>query len=980
MRQTLLRRPIALCVFTLYLLLRSWPTYANKPDLKFQAIKEGLVNLQVSSIIQDQLGFIWIGTIGGLQKYDGVNFVNYPHSSDINSPNSNHIRSLYEDSHGRIWVGTTEGICRFDRSKDHFIRYEQIDPNSKTNSSPLKWVRAIKEDFSGKLWIASEDFGVLSLNETTGLFEPYPVGNQENQLNSHRVSDIVFDDAGNLWVGTFDKGLNVILTSGKVLKMSDLGMIKGSNRWAVVWTLEKDYDGKIWIGTKGNGLFLAEITDEQTLSTQQYLHDANDPNSLGNNEIFDIFLDSKKRLWVGNENGGLHIFNRKEGNFYYYTNDPRQANSLSHNSIWCINEDRQERIWIGTALQGINYYDKYHAKFAHYFNRPGDYNSLSSNIARSFSEDDSGNIWIATDGGGLNYFNRSEQSFKSYTHSRDPNSPSSDAMLSLCENEAGQLMIGTWGGGICVLKDRDKMIFEPLHLENYPDSLSSNHFCLIKDHEGNIWTANYGVGLSKYNVKDKSFKTYFIKDQDNGSPAVLIISVFEDSDNNIWLGTDSFGLIKFIRQEGDEGYFVQYKAQENDSSALPNNNVNQVIEDRNGNLWIATDGGLVKRNKTKDTFTTYTTRDGLGSNVIASIVEDHNGHLWLGTADGLTRFDPISLETATFNVNDGLQGKKFIRFSAKKLSTGELIFGGMNGFNIFHPDSIFYNPHIPPVYLTDFKIFNKKVEIDSENSPLKEHISVTNHLSLDYNQNVFSFEYTSLNYTRSDQNQFAFKLEGLEEDWNYVGTQKNAAYSNLAPGEYVFRVKSANNDGIWNEEGVKLHITVLPPWWLTWWAYTLAVIFTILIVYFIVKYRTSYLQAQRTYLKEKVKQGTEELEIKNKQISRQAQKLLTFNEALKDLNQELKDVNEHLEETVQKRTNELILKNKKLAEYAFINAHNLRVPVANIKGIIQLFEKDRTKEETHELLLLIQNQSNDLDAILMDINHKLEKDEMLMSR
>ncbi|MGL1887630.1 MAG: hypothetical protein OCD76_14030 [Reichenbachiella sp.] len=960
-------------VIILHIICVSHIAMAQKPVIKFQSIKSGLTSLGINAILQDKHGFLWIGTDSGLQKYDGIKFISYPASLDETGLNSDYIISLFEDQNGDLWVGTSDGVCRFDRNKDRFVSYRTQYFTPQEIQSHNNVIRSIIEDLTGTLWVASDQEGLFRLNRSTDQFEAIEMGAGIRQLNSHKITDLEIDDNGDLWIGTYDKGLNIRNSkTGIISKESDFGLNSSMKKIPAIWSIKKDYDGKMWIGTKYNGLLLAEMLEDGDLIFKRYTHNENQPMSLGNNHVFTIYLDSKKRLWVGNENGGLHLYNRQEDNFYRYDSNPADPFGLSNISIWCIYEDREERLWIGTALQGINYYDKYYSKFNHYYQRPGDENSLNSNVIRDFWEEPDGNIWIATDGGGLNYFNRKDGSFKNYKHRpNDPTSPTSNAMLAITEDDAGELWIGTWGGGICVLKDKEKMIFEPLVLNDYPDSLTSNHFSLIKDKEGDIWSANFGVGLSVYDWETKVFKTYFKEQGVEGRlEGDLIKSLCIDSKGDIWLGSASYGINKLVRSDTVE-YFKLYVSVLSDSITMSSNQANHIFEDSRKDVWVATNQGLSRYNHDTEDFQRFNIQDGLPSNMVLSIAEDNNNNLWVGTLNGLVRFNLDTYAMTSFGIDDGLQGKEFSRSSAKKLSTGEMIFGGMNGFNVFHPDSVLTNPYVPKVYLTDFKIFNESVAIDGLNSPLKQHISMANEIELNYKQNVFSFEFTALNYTRSDQNMFAFKLEGLEESWNYVGSQRNASYSNLAPGKYIFKVKASNNDGLWNEEGTSLIITVLPPWWLSWWSYILWVLFATGLVYVIVLKRTSYLDGQRLKFKKQVDERTQELKEKNIEISLQAEELHSFNDALKDLN-------ENLEQTVQVRTSDLLIKNKKLAEYAFINAHKLRVPVANIKGLIQLFEVDRSKEEMLELIEVLKGESHRLDTVLIDIKDMLEKDEFFI--
>ncbi|MDX1642611.1 MAG: triple tyrosine motif-containing protein, partial [Balneolaceae bacterium] len=345
----------------------------------------------------------------------------------------------------------------------------------------------------------------------------------------------------------------------------------------------------------------------------------------------------------------------------------------------------------------------------------------------------------------------------------------------------------------------------------------------------------------------------------------LVITIFQDSNRNIWVATLE-GLNLLRAENAEDGIFEQFLHVPEDSSTIAGNSIRQIFEDGNGNIWIATEGGLSRYIAETQTFENYYHSDGLPVDEIRSIIEDDNGILWIGTIKGLSRFNPDNNSFTNFDKSDGLQSNEFSRYSVHKTPDGELLFGGLSGFNLFHPDDIENNPHIPPVYLTDFKLFNRSVVPGDPNSPLENHISVTDTLTLSYDQDVITFDFIALNYTRPEYNQYAYMVEGFEEDWNYVGTQRNATYTNLDPGEYTFRVKASNNDGVWNEEGASLHLIITPPFWQTTWFYLLATLFIIGSVISVYRYRVRSIQERNRQLEQQVAERTEELREKNNDL------------------------------------------------------------------------------------------------------------------
>jgi ligand-binding sensor domain-containing protein/signal transduction histidine kinase len=857
---------------------------SQKPDLKFQRIYEGLLSNKISAIYQDSFGYMWIGTFSGLHRYNGIEFAVYTDSDDPRSINGNLIGTIYEDRNKNLWIGTESGINRYQRKKNNFEHF--ILPSDKLNhKSEQNYVEFIVEDKQGVLWATVEGGKLFYFDEQDQQFKAY------EHFTDKPVSSIEVGKANILWIGTLEDGLFKLNTKTARIEASfthdasDSSTILSNG----IHQIEKDAYGNIWVGNRGLGLDRMVQQGGKT-EFRHYKHQAGNPNSLYNNEIFSIYTDRSGKLWVGNENGGLHLYNRKDDSFFHYGSDANDPNSLSHNSIWTMYEDDQGRLWVGTGLAGLNVADSYASKFTHFQKSSLQEKGLNNNIIRDFIETDEGNIWIATDGGGLNYFNRQKKTFIPFKQNPDnPYSIGSNAVIDLSRDDNGNIWAGTWSGGASVLTDEKSGRFlsfqEKWDNYQYPmKNIFDIHF--DKQFKEYIWIAAFGEALYRYNKKSGKIAVFDSQPDDSQSITTrYILRIFEDSSNNLWIATNN-GLNLLRSDQKENGRFERFVYSAHDSTSIPGNSILQVYEDSRKNIWVATSEGLAKYKEETGGFTTYNASDGLPSDEIRSIVEDDSGYLWIGTLKGLSKFDPQKITSKNYDKSDGLQGNEFSRYATYKLSSGELLFGGLNGFNLFHPDSIKSNPNVPPVYLSNFKLFNKPVSVDTKNSPLKENIAVADTILLDHNQSVFTFEFVALNYTNSEQNTYAFKMGGFEEKWNYVGTRRNATYTNLNPGEYIFRVKAANNDGIWNTKGASVRVIIRPPFWQTTWFYLLSAMMIAGLIFGGYRYRVRKMRAHNKQLEQKVCSRTFELHDKNKDLK----------QALK----ELKDTKDQLVEKAHK--------------------------------------------------------------------------------
>ena len=647
---------------------------------------------------------------------------------------------------------------------------------------------------------------------------------------------------------------------------------------------------------------------------EHYFHDPKNPNSLSNNTIRAIYEDSYGNLWIGTDNG-LNKFNRKNNKFEHFTRDPNNPYSLSNNRVRVIFEDKKGNLWIGTYGGGLNLFDRKEkkfrtviygksskefrqnyivsiyedrtgllwigtygggviklnrdVKFLHYFSKPDNPNSLSSNLVFSIYEDKEGILWIGTYGGGLNKFDRRKGRFTHYLNNpEDPESLSNNNVRCIIEDREGNLWIGTFNGLNRFDRKREKFkVYR--HDPTNPHSLSHNYIrTLYEDHDGNLWIGTYG-GLNLLNRKNNRFIHYKSNPEDPESLSNdRVFSIYEDGEGNLWIGTLG-GLNKFDKKREK---FKVYKHDPENPESLSNNFVLSIYEDSSETLWIGTyGGGLNKFDKEKEVFKHYTTLDGLPNNTVYGILEDSQGNLWLSTNNGLSKFNPKKETFRNYNVEDGLQENEFNSGAYFKNKKGEMFFGGVNGFNAFYPSEVIDNPYIPEIAIVGLKLLNEPVlpgRKFKDHIILKKSISETKEIILPYSVQLLTIEFSALHFASPKKNQYAYKMEGLDKEWNYVGNQNFATYTNLSPGEYIFKVKASNNDGVWNEEGISLKIKVLPPFWMTWWFRSLLICIIIGLIILGYWIKTKAIRRRAQLLEKEIEKRTLQLKQINTEIKR----------------------------------------------------------------------------------------------------------------
>ncbi|MFQ5571380.1 MAG: two-component regulator propeller domain-containing protein, partial [Rhodothermales bacterium] len=921
--------------------------HAQERDVKFEhlSLDQGLSQGSVYAVYQDQKGFMWFGTEDGLNRYDGYRFKVYKHdAADSTTLGNNTIYTLYEDREGVLWIGTWEGgLNRYDREKERFVRYQHVPEDSTSISHNT--VNAIIEDREGALWIGTDGGGLNRFDRATGTFTRYQHNADDStSLSSNWVYTIHEDRAGALWIGTWEGSLDRLdRATGTFTHYRHDPRNPNSLSGDVVTAICEDGEGALWVGTWEGGLSRLDQTQAErlvegtTYTFSHYRHDANDPTSLSNDKINEIYVDQQGALWIGTDGGGLNRYDRETDSFTRFQHDPLNPYSLSYNLIVSLFEDRAGTLWIGTEGNGIDKIDRTAKPFVHYKNNPLDKNSLSTNSMLSFYEDQAGVLWIGTWGGGLNRLDRATGTFTHYRHDpRNPNSLSSDIVYSILEDQEGFLWIATEDQGLNRLNRETGAFTHYRHDPDDPQSLNTDYtLSLYVDRAGTLWVGTWDGSLNRYNRETDTFTSY---QHDPGDPNSLsggrIYALHEDREGTLWVGVERSGLNRFDRETGT---FKRYQHDPDEPRSLSNNDIMSIYEDRAGTLWVGTFGGGLNRfDRSTETFRHYSEKDGLPNNVIYGILEDALGFLWMSTNMGISRFDPRTETFRNYDAKDGLQSNEFNSGASYKSRRGEMFFGGEQGFNAFFPEQIKDNPFVPPIVLTSFKKFNKEVNLDIAISELRE-------ITIDHTENLFSFEFAALNYSVPEKNQYRYRLEGLHDQWIDLGTKHDVTFTNLDPRAYILRIKGSNNDGVWNEDGLTIRVIIPPPFWKTRWFQglaVLAVLFSFLTLY----------------------------QIRTRSIR-------NSNKLLEDVNVEL---NKHITERKLAEADrehfiaELEAKNAELERFTYTVSHDLKSPLVTIKGFLGLLEQDATQGHTERIKHDIQQISTAADKMHRLLGELLE--------
>jgi ligand-binding sensor domain-containing protein len=906
---------------------------------------------------------------------------------------------IVEDLQGFIWFGTIDGLYRFDGYNFKIYRNNLNDTNTLSNNT----IRALAFDKEGLLWIGTQGGGLDCFNTKTENFTHFVhKGNRVNEISGNSIWSIMADKNDDIWIGVSGKGVNCLnKSSGEIAVINPLGGKNHFDQWNNIRDIIQDKDGNIWIGIPGNGL---SCIDPEKRKIIQFFGVNNESKGLTDNMIFDIFEDSNDRLWISTFNRGVHILNKSDTVFNHLTTKSR-PNGLVSDLIYSVNERIPGEYWIGTEY-GISVYSEIHKKVSHYQKNSCHANSIGDNRIREIFIDSKGIVWVGSEAGVDKIIHLSH--FKTYRYNnKDSDNTVDNIYRTILEDSQGDLWFGLIKNGLLHYDNYENKYTHYLHHENDPFSLPDNHINYIfEDSNENIWIGgwNHGLfkfdknknkfisvankkstptpltdnriqliqeekpgilwigteyGLNRYDIKKNSIQHFLHQEDDSNSLSGNSIQsqAFNfDKDSNLWLGVWSFGLnkIEFLNNERTEVKITHWRHEESDPGSISNDNVTALHIDKNGIIWVGTfGGGLNKFDPSTNRFIHYTIDSGLPNNVIFGILEDPKGNLWLSTDFGLSCFNPVTKSFQNYFEPDGIQDNHFFWGSAHKGPSGNLYFGGINGVTCFNPLTINADTFRPNLFILDIKVQNKSIILNEYN--LKKDGLILNH-----DENSIHIEFCAIDFRYPKNIKYKYLLEGFNNDWQQTENNRIASYTNLSPGKYIFKVKTTNSYGFWNQDNIySLNVTIKKPWLKTILAQLIKIILLILLIIGVFKLRFKFLEANNRKLEEQVKLRVKEIEEQKILLENQTKEIEAHNEMLNKQRKLLFTKNEKLEKTLKKleQTQSALIESEKMASlgiftagvaheinnplnFISVSVDNLRSELENIKKNNFIYDKD----------------------------------------
>ncbi len=837
--------------FTLIVLLGISGNAPAAPSTAFSFEKihepQGMHQSTLWSIVQDARGFMWFGAEVGLYRHDGYTFKAYAHDpADPKSLSSSYILSLFVDKTGSMWIGTLAGLNRFDPTLESFERYEfeEGDPNTE------KRINVIHQDRTGVLWLGTER-GIVRFDPHDGQSRRFRHHSTDpHSLCDDHITAIDEDATGRLWIGTAERGLCSFdpATDRFTHHRRETGDVElSADRVQVVMV---DSQSNIWVGTN-LGLSRFDPNRSQFTLFRPY-----EKGRSIDNWITAIREARNGQLMVGTQRGGLYTFDQTVLRFSPLASE----DTVIENKIMHIYEDCFGVVWICTHGEAI-YKGIRQKPFRTLKFKADKKHGLSHQKVFTFHQEPDETLMIGTGGAGIDMIHPRTGQIRNLRHdANDPQSLSSDYIRQILKDSTGTIWIATEGGGLNIYDRRTEKFTHIRHDPADPKSLSNDYvYCAFEDHTGALWFGTRD-GLNRLNRHEMSFHRYYREGKNGGSlSSDYVYAIDEDRGGTLWIGTLGGGLNRFNREDETFSHYAI------------GDNIAQSYESETGQFWVATNTGLVLLNRATGEYSRFTQDHGLSDNVVFSILEDHAHILWLGTSNGLTRFNPRTNEVHVFDKNDGLFGNEFNGKSKYKTPAGELFLGGINGFSSFFPERITVDQVVPDVVLTDALLFNKSIPLRPDvkgQTHLQKSIIEADQLTLNYDDTVVSFEFAALHFADPPKNQYAYMMEGFDKNWSYVGDRRFATYTNLPPGQYSFRVRGSNADGVWNEQGISLRIEVVPPVWQTWWFKAMIVIAVLGTAIGLYKMRISTIAAQKMVLQTQVENRTKQLAQTNLELEK----------------------------------------------------------------------------------------------------------------
>ncbi|MDB5000690.1 MAG: response regulator [Mucilaginibacter sp.] len=825
----------------------------TKKIMKY-SLKDGLSFGIINGITQDKKGFLWFATGDGLNRFDGTNFKvfkfepNNPHSLP-----SNYVQTIYKDKGGDIWVSSRRGIFQFDTNKERFTK---LSPPH-THSFYLNSVNSIFENNKDQLWFSCGNAGFTSYNKKSKQFKCYTKKDLPG-VSGNLFINVIEDSYGLLWVGTQDGGLNIFSTTGgTILKnLNDQFPLTAIPQGRINCIYE-DHNYNIWIATsKGLVLYNRKENKFHVFLGSKY--------KLRSNYFYSLLEDDHKNLLIGLQDGGLYTINlpiAEKSSYNNLTIDPVKSEdnySITARSVQTLFQDMDKNIWVGTYGDGIYMLSNVPENFKKFQNKLTDAYGISFLRYYGMCVDDEGYLWLGTDGDGIHKKKVNGDIVKYYRANGQKGSLTDNAILCAYKDHSNTLWFGSYSQGLFRYDKKTDSFTNFVHKSNDPTSISLNDVrVILEDSKNNLWIGTNGGGLSSLPQGSNKFVNYNSHNSTIAPDNIRALS--EDKYGNLFIGTYASGLKYFIKAQNK---FINYFTHAQIEKFLRSQVIYALYLDKDENLYIGTEGdGLVLYNIKNKTFKQYTEKDGLANSTVNAIQEDETGQIWISTNKGLSRINTYTNKIINYDNSDGLQAGQFNPSSSMYCSKKKfMVFGGTEGYNIFYPAQVKQNLFRPKVLITGLQLFGKEVEVGQKDSILSEVVDESTQITLKPKQSVFSIQYVALNYAYAEKSEFAYKLVGLEKNWNYVKNQKSVTYRYLPPGDYKFKVKAANQDGIWFDNYTILKIKILPPWYRTWWAFFSYFLILTTLVYYYLLYRS--------------KQAMLKYEIKIAQISAEKEKEL----------------------------------------------------------------------------------------------------------
>lgn len=809
-------------------------TQGQNSFLRFRHLTydDGLKNTLIHSIAQDRQGFIWFGTEDGLYRYDGFRLrVFKSNPKDTNSLNSSSVFSLLPQADGKIWVGTYRGVMIYDESTEQFTDLKLSDKFLPGQTVPVNDLLEVDNE----IWIGCQDIGVLIYDKAQKGFNNEKAKIFNRYLTDCAVNCMFVDSKKNTWIGTNFKGL-LKFEPGKYEPVKyDYSSIKPSMKFdcSEILNIFESGKGEIWISTRSCGVYLLANGKE---ITGHFVHNLNNNKSLGSNEVYDFREDKEGNIWISTHGGGLNIYNRSTNDFTRIKHKTDDKYSLLNDNIRKIFEDKQGNLWLSSYQAGVNILINSPYQFNHFYFSPDANTEYKSSTTLSFfAEKDV--LWVGTDGGGLKKINRKTGNISTFLPGNTQNNLSDRVIMTIYSDYQGTLWLGTYLGGLVKFNPLTSEFKSYRHIPGNSKSISSDFVTtILEDTKGNFWLGTNGGGINLFD-KTTGIFTSFRKSVELPEKSLVddhVTIIREDNYGDLWIGT-YWGLSRFNVRDFS---FTNYLTSGDKLNGISDNVILSILNDSKGHLWIGTRMGLNLYNRSSDSFTIFTESDGLAGNTINGLLEDGNGNIWIATNNGITKLNPQTSETINFYTEDGLQGNEFYHGACYKTQSGEMFFGGFNGFNSFFPDSINLRYYEPDVVITNMLLFDKDVPIGKMTDGrtiLTKNISHTQKIKLKYSDKSISFAFAAIDYIEGRKSHYAYKLEGFDEEWHLTSNEYPFAnYTNLGPGHYKLLVKSGRKELVNKSKNItSLDIVISPPIWRTWWAYVIyLLVFTSLVYYF----------------------------------------------------------------------------------------------------------------------------------------------------